>query len=101
MPQHMPLPLRALSKGSAAELAWKTFLWSTAVRKHHGIWEKTAQPMSSEMPGQEGTTVILLQSPLLHLSFQRNKRTFLSNNWENAAPEKKSDTASDKSHPRS
>lgn len=101
MPQHMPLPLRALSKGSATELAWKAFFWSTAVRKHHGIWKKTAQPMNSEMPGQEGTTVMLPQSPLLHLSFQRSKRIFMSNNWENAAPEKKSVTANDKSHPTS
>lgn len=91
MPQHVPLPLRALGKGSAAELARKAFLWSTAVRKHHGIWKKTAQPVNSEVPGQEGTTVILLQTPLLHLPFQRSKKTFLSNNWENAAPEKKSD----------
>lgn len=40
MPQHVPLPLGALGEGSAAELAREAFLWSAAVRKHHGIWEK-------------------------------------------------------------
>lgn len=101
MPQHVPLPLGALGEGSAAELARKAFLWSTAVRKHHGVCKKTAQPVNSDMPGQEGTTMILLQSSLLHLSSHRSKRTFSSNNWENAAAEKKSDTASDTSHLRS
>lgn len=65
MPQHVPLPLRALGEGSATELARKALLRSAAVRKHHGIWENIAQPVSSEMPGQEGTTVILLWSPLI------------------------------------